>query len=70
LSACPGREPRSASPPYTLLPFGYKAVPRDEYFGREDVGTGTLGVIGNIVWLPLAGWWLALGHLSRQSCSP
>jgi uncharacterized membrane protein YccF (DUF307 family) len=21
---------------YTLLPFGYKAVPRDEYFGRED----------------------------------
>src|SRR5262249_4384859 len=27
---------------YTLLPFGYKAVPRDEYFGREDVGTGPL----------------------------
>src|SRR6266436_7769060 len=48
---------------YTLLPFGYKAVPRDEYFGREDVGTGPLGVIGNIVWLLLAGWWLALGHL-------
>ena len=36
---------------YTLLPFGYKAVPRDEYFGREDVGTGPLGAIGNIVWL-------------------
>jgi len=49
--------------PYTLLPFGYKAVPRDEYFGREDIGTGPLGVIGNIVWLLLAGWWLALGHL-------
>ena len=48
---------------YTLLPFGYKAVPRDEYFGREDVGTRPLGVIGNIVWLLLAGWWLALGHL-------
>src|SRR5262249_5440522 len=48
---------------YTLLPFGYKAVPRDEYFGREDIGTGPLGVIGNIVWLLLAGWWLALGHL-------
>ena len=47
----------------TLLPFGYKAVPRDEYFGREDVGTGPLGLIGNIVWLLLAGWWLALGHL-------
>jgi len=48
---------------YTLLPFGYKAVPRDEYFGREDVGTGPLGVIGNVVWLVFAGWWLALGHL-------
>jgi uncharacterized membrane protein YccF (DUF307 family) len=48
---------------YTLLPFGQKAVPRDEYSGREDAGTGPLGVIGNIVWLVLAGWWLALGHL-------
>ena len=48
---------------YTLLPFGYKAVPRGEYFGREDVGTGPLGVIGNIVWLLLAGWWLAVGQL-------
>src|SRR5262249_31121397 len=47
----------------TMLPFGYKAVPRKEYFGHEDVGTGPLGVIGNIVWLLLAGWWLALGHL-------
>jgi hypothetical protein len=24
----------------------YQAVPRDEYFGREDVCTGPLGVIG------------------------
>ena len=48
---------------YTLLPFGQKAVPRDQYSGREDVGTGPLGVVGNIVWLVLAGWWLALGHL-------
>ena len=48
---------------HTLLPFGYKAVPRGEYFGREDVGTGSFGVIGNIVCLLLAGWWWALGHL-------
>ena len=48
---------------YTLLPFGHKAVSRAEYFGREDAGTGALGFIGNIVWLVLAGWWLALGHL-------
>ena len=48
---------------YTLLPFGYKAVSRDEYLGQEDIGTGPLGVIGNIIWLVLAGWWLALSHL-------
>src|SRR5258706_13719015 len=48
---------------YTLLPFGHMAVSRAEYFGREDVGTGPLGFIGNIIWLVLAGWWLALSHL-------
>src|SRR5215470_15901713 len=48
---------------YTLLPFGHKAVSRAEYFGLEDVGTGPLGVVGNVVWLVLAGGWLALGHL-------
>lgn len=48
---------------YTLLPFGYKAVSREDYFGRSDVGTGPLGTIGNIIWLVLAGWWLALGHV-------
>jgi uncharacterized membrane protein YccF (DUF307 family) len=48
---------------YTLLPFGQKAVPREQYSGSEDLGTGPLGVLGNIIWLVLAGWWLALGHL-------
>jgi uncharacterized membrane protein YccF (DUF307 family) len=48
---------------YTLLPFGRVALPRDEVAGREDLGTGPLGVIGNLIWLVLAGWWLALGHL-------
>jgi uncharacterized membrane protein YccF (DUF307 family) len=48
---------------YTLLPFGQKAVSRAEYYGREDTGTGPLGLLGNIVWLLLAGWWLAIGHL-------
>lgn len=47
---------------YTLLPFGYKAVSRAHYAGREDIGTGPFGLIGNIIWLVLAGWWLALGH--------
>ena len=43
---------------YTLLPFGFKVV---------DAPTGPLvgpaGAIGNLIWLVLAGWWLALGHL-------
>jgi uncharacterized membrane protein YccF (DUF307 family) len=48
---------------YTLLPFGQTVVPRDEYTGRGDLGTGPLGTLGNLIWLILAGWWLALGHL-------
>jgi uncharacterized membrane protein YccF (DUF307 family) len=48
---------------YTLLPFGSKAVRRDEITGQSDIGTGFLGVIGNLIWLVLAGWWLALGHV-------
>ena len=48
---------------YTLLPFGQKAVRRDSLTGRPDLGTGPLGLIGNVIWLVLAGWWLALAHL-------
>ena len=48
---------------YTLLPFGHRAVRRDSLTGYEDMGTGALGAIGNVIWLILAGWWLALGHL-------
>jgi uncharacterized membrane protein YccF (DUF307 family) len=48
---------------YTLLPFGQKAVSRAAYSGAEDIGTGPLGLFGNVIWLVLAGWWLALGHL-------
>jgi uncharacterized membrane protein YccF (DUF307 family) len=48
---------------YTLLPFGQTAVSRADYLGRQDTGTGPLGFIGNLIWLVLAGWWLALLHL-------
>lgn len=48
---------------YTLLPFGQRAVSRAECTGREDLGTGPLGFVGNVIWFVLAGWWLALGHL-------
>jgi uncharacterized membrane protein YccF (DUF307 family) len=49
---------------YTLLPFGQKAVRRDSLTGQPDIGTGPLGLIGNLIWLVLAGWWLALAHLA------
>ncbi|MGB9648570.1 MAG: YccF domain-containing protein [Stellaceae bacterium] len=48
---------------YTLLPFGQTAVDRADYTGQGDVGTGPLGTIGNLIWLVLAGWWLALAHV-------
>ena len=43
---------------YTLLPFGQIVVDRP-----TGPGAGPLGFIGNLIWLVLAGWWLALGHL-------
>ncbi len=43
---------------YTLLPFGNTVVTRS-----SGIGAGPLGLLGNIIWLVLAGWWLALGHL-------
>jgi uncharacterized membrane protein YccF (DUF307 family) len=43
---------------YTLLPFGHTVVDRP-----TGIGAGPLGFLGNIIWLVLAGWWLALGHL-------
>jgi uncharacterized membrane protein YccF (DUF307 family) len=48
---------------YTLFPFGRRAVSRAEHLGTTDIGTGLFGLLGNIIWLVLAGWWLALGHI-------
>jgi uncharacterized membrane protein YccF (DUF307 family) len=48
---------------YTFLPFGRTALSREEVEGVGDIGTGPLGVFGNVIWLLLAGWWLALGHM-------
>jgi uncharacterized membrane protein YccF (DUF307 family) len=48
---------------FTLMPFGQTAIPRDQLTGREDLGTSEIGVIGNVIWFVLFGWWLALGHV-------
>lgn len=47
---------------YTLWPFGVRSVSREHLYG-EDIGTGPLGFLGNMIWFLLAGWWLALAHL-------
>ena len=54
---------------FTFFPFGKEAIDRDDLSGREDIGTGGLGVLGNIVWFLVAGWWLAIGHvMSAIAC--
>ena len=47
-----------------FLPFGRVVVSRRDITHRDDVGTGLLGVIGNVIWFLLAGIWLAIGHLA------
>lgn len=49
---------------FSFWPFGNDIIARDRLYGREDMGTGALGMLGNIIWFVLAGWWLALGHIS------
>lgn len=48
---------------FALWPFGRRVTERSEVTGSEDLGTSGFGVIGNIVWLLFAGWWLALLHM-------
>ncbi|WP_232851794.1 YccF domain-containing protein [Nocardia acididurans] len=43
---------------YVLWPFGREAVE------KPTAGAGSL--IGNIIWVIVAGWWLALGHLTTS----
>lgn len=49
---------------FTFFPFGKEAVPRSALQGRGDIGTGPLGFLGNVIWFVLAGFWLALGHVT------
>jgi uncharacterized membrane protein YccF (DUF307 family) len=53
---------------YTFLPFGSRAVSRARFTGVEDFGTGPLGLLGNLIWLVLAGWWLCLAHVIHAVC--
>lgn len=43
-----------------FLPFGRAAIDRNALTGQEDIGTGALGRLGNVVWFLFAGLWLAM----------
>ncbi|MFI6424680.1 YccF domain-containing protein [Promicromonospora sp. NPDC050880] len=40
---------------YALWPFGREVV--------EHPRSGAFALIGNVIWVIVAGWWLALGHV-------
>ena len=48
----------------SFLPFGREVINRAELRGVGDLGTGALGVVGNVLWFLFAGLWLALAHLA------
>lgn len=54
---------------FAFFPFGKEAVNRRDLSQKDDIGTGSLGLLGNIVWFVLAGLWLAIGHvISAAAC--
>ncbi len=48
---------------FSFAPFGLQVADRAWVTGREDLGSGPLGMVLNLVWLVVAGWWIALAHL-------
>ncbi len=49
---------------FTFFPFGKESISRKALHQKEDIGTGTLGLLGNILWFIFAGFWLAIGHIT------
>ena len=48
---------------FSFFPFGNEAVSRRNLTQTDDIGTGALGLLGNVIWFVFAGFWLAIGHL-------
>lgn len=48
---------------FSFFPFGKEAISRRELNQQDDIGTGALGFIGNLIWFVFAGMWLAIGHI-------
>jgi len=49
---------------FCLWPFGREIVSRRAVTGKDDIGTGPWGFVGNVIWFCCGGIWLALGHLA------
>ncbi len=49
---------------FAFAPFGSRVVDRRLYTGRDDLGTGGLGLLLNVVWFLFAGWYIALAHVA------
>lgn len=46
-----------------FFPFGKDVIKRNGVKGKKDIGTGLLGLLGNIIWFIFAGWWLFIGEV-------
>lgn len=47
---------------FAFWPFGRTIVDRT-VLGHNDLGTGPIGLLLNIIWFVFAGWYIALSHL-------
>lgn len=55
---------------FCFVPFGREAIDRKELTGKDDLGTGVLGLVGNVIWFVFGGLWLAIGHVgSAIACA-
>ena len=52
---------------FHLLPVWQAGGEPQEYDGPGGIGTGALGLIGNILWFVLIGVWLAIGHIASAA---
>ncbi len=48
---------------FSYWPFGRQVVSRAELNRRGDLGTGPVGLLLNILWFILGGWYLAIHHI-------
>jgi uncharacterized membrane protein YccF (DUF307 family) len=54
---------------FTFFPFGREAISRKDLHQKDDIGTGGLALVGNVLWFIFAGIWLAIGHVvSAVAC--